>query len=214
MLLVQVLLCFCQSTKNMLSVWIMNTWEMFASYLWTFNAHVLKWTTFVFSLTCVCSQCTSLNMDRRHVFIHTCVLAMRMCCILVLYHVCVSLTCVVAVYMCVHVCCRFASTVALIQRRFVFCRLRHLCYWAAMSTLAHLVNLLLHKNLHNCFLNKRKLVHVFGFEPIFLATCFWFFLLFFDFLWCLGISVFQGLTIKVYFHFLPWLLPYGCRVYV
>ena len=106
----------------------------------------------------------------------TCVV--YLCCILVLYHVCVSLTCVVAVYMCVHVCCRFASTVALIQRRFVFCRLRNLCYWAAMSTLAHLVNLLLHKNLHNCFLNKRKLVHVFGFEPIFLATCFWCFLLF------------------------------------
>lgn len=53
MLLVQVLLCFCQSTKNMLFVWIMNTWEMFPSYLWACNAHVLKWTTFVFSLTSV-----------------------------------------------------------------------------------------------------------------------------------------------------------------
>jgi hypothetical protein len=157
------------------------------------TVQMFKWITFMFSFS---------------------VLAIYLCCILVLYHVCVSLTCVVAVYMCVHLCCRFASTVALIQRRFVFCRLRHLCYWATMSTLAHLVNLLLHKNLHNCFLNKRKLVHVFGFEPFFLATRFWCFLLFFDFLLCLGISVFQGLTIKVYFHFLVWLLTYGCRVYV
>ena len=60
MLLVQVLLCFCQSTKNMLFVWIMNIHEYLrdvAKLLVSFNAHVLKWTTFVFSLTCVCSHC-------------------------------------------------------------------------------------------------------------------------------------------------------------
>ena len=186
---------------------------MFPSYLWACNAHVLnKWTTFVFSLTCVCSHCILIYIWVT--FMCSFILVCLQCACAVYLRIIIL---VFHLYFCgcsMRVCCILLSTAALIPGRFVFCRLRNLCYWAAMSTLAHLVHLLLHKNLHNCFLNKRKLVHVFGFEPIFLATCFWFFLLFFDFLWCLGISVFQGLTIKVYFHFLPWLLPYGCRVYV
>ena len=133
MLLVQVLLCFCQSTKNMLFVWIMDTWEMFPSYLWACHAHVLKWTTFVFSLTCVCSHCILIYMWITFMFSFVlvclqCACAVYLCIIILVFHL----------YLCgcnMHLRCILLSTAALIPGRFVFCRPGYLCYLAAMSTL-------------------------------------------------------------------------------